>query len=150
MLPMGNLPKITRRDPFWTIQLCRGCWRSWCHALWKFENSKCCIFKTKNATGPKTGKRMCFLVIFYLMWIKNSESFAALILKFHDIKWKRPIYLAGLSLSTFFVVSRKQHRYVCFEGMLRDLKLHQTMCISGVYFNAMKFLDNACVVVKIG
>ena len=151
MLLMGNLPKISRRDPFWTRQLCRGCWRSWCQALWKFENSKCCLFKTKNATGPETGKRIYFLVISYLVWIKNSESFAGLILEFHDVKWKSPtVFTYPAFLSTFFVVSRKQPRYACFEGMLCDLKLHQTMCILGLYFNTMKFLHNAYVVVKIG
>ena len=44
----------------------------------------------KNATGRKTGREIHSYVIFYLVQIKNSENLAALILEFHDVKWKRP------------------------------------------------------------
>ena len=121
MLLMGNLPKITRRDPFLNqdsfVPAAHG------HCVTHGENSKCCIVKTNKATGPKRGKRIYFLVIFYLVWIKNSESFATLILEVHDVKWKSPIYVAGLSLSTFFV-----HRYAGFEDMLCDLKVPIKWC----------------------
>ena len=44
----------------------------------------------KNATGPKTGWEIHSYAIFDLVQIKNSEDLVALILEFHDVKWKRP------------------------------------------------------------
>ena len=56
---MGNLPKITGRDRFLN-QTALSWLLSWCYARQKSENSKCCIFKTKNPTEPKTGKKVYF------------------------------------------------------------------------------------------
>ena len=81
MLLMGN----ERRDHFLN-QTALLRLLSWCQAWLKFKNSKCCNFKIKNVTGSKTSKNMYFWVIFYLVWMKNSENLVALILELHDIK----------------------------------------------------------------
>ena len=76
---MLNWPKTTTR------QLSLFQLLSWCHATKKGENSKinskCSIRKTKNATGPKTGKIFTSKQFFYLVSIKISEHLAALILE---------------------------------------------------------------------
>ena len=81
---MLNLPKNHKTKPFFepdsfvsvTVLVSRKA---------KFENSKCCILKTRNATVPKTGKRFTFEYFFYLVWIKKSENLAALILQFDGV-----------------------------------------------------------------
>lgn len=54
----SDLPKITRQNCFNQTTLSQLL--SWCHRRYKCENSKCCILRTKNATGPKTGKNIYF------------------------------------------------------------------------------------------
>ena len=39
----------------------------WCHALWKFGSSNCCIFETKMLRKCKLGQRFTFLFIFNLV-----------------------------------------------------------------------------------
>ena len=48
------------------------------------ERNKFVVVKFIVATGPKTGKTIYSLVIFYLVLIK---ILTALILEFHDVKW---------------------------------------------------------------
>ena len=40
----------------------------------KFENSKCCVLKTKNAMGPKTGKRSGNPAAFILHLMTSCEN----------------------------------------------------------------------------
>ena len=62
MLLMGNL-KPQGETVFWTRELCRG----YCLDAIHGENSNiqnAVFFKTKNATGPKNGKKVYLSVIF--------------------------------------------------------------------------------------
>ena len=81
---MFKLLKILRRNLFSFLfffnQTALSRPISWCHASLKFGNSKCCIFKTKDATGLET---CTDLLQGYLQpgAAKNSEDLAILILE---------------------------------------------------------------------
>ena len=44
-----------------------------CHALWKFGNSKCCIFKMKDTTGLETSTKIYVIGHLQPVIHKNSE-----------------------------------------------------------------------------
>ena len=60
----------------------------------------------KNATAPKTGKKIYFKAIFYLVLIKNSENLVPLMLEFKDVKGKGPMEPTACCLQTNRMVQR--------------------------------------------
>ena len=46
----------------------------WCHALWKLGSSNCCIFEMKHATGMETCRRIYFLFIFNLVYLRICKT----------------------------------------------------------------------------
>ena len=66
-LNLFKLLKIIRRQLFYN-QTSLPRLPLWCNALWKSGNSKCCIFKIKDAKGLKTSTKISCSVHFTLVY----------------------------------------------------------------------------------